>query len=203
MKNRVRYRAPLLEMLDDNPLQKLRCHFRVPDPVRIDHHDRTIAANAQAWRLAALHASRTEEQIFALQQLRQQRIDLASTTFRRAETARADQDVPGVRLHHRRSQRTHRAKIYGVRRSHLYARTPRLIMLQILLFTRAESWGRQSRALRAPSILSSPARVTYIRKCWSALPGLPSISTMRISESSRATKTCCCTTPGTFPARRR
>jgi hypothetical protein len=72
VKNRLGYRASLLEMLDDDSLQQVRRYFRVPDPIWINDHDRTAAANAEAGSFATLYTLGSEEQVLALEQLSQQ-----------------------------------------------------------------------------------------------------------------------------------
>jgi thiosulfate/3-mercaptopyruvate sulfurtransferase len=111
MKNGFFDRPIVLEMLDDDAPQQIRSHLRVPDPFGIDHYDRPVAANAEAGSLAALDAMRAEEQALALQEIRQQRVQLTAASFRRAETPGADKDVPRVGLHSRPLFRSHRAKI--------------------------------------------------------------------------------------------
>src|SRR5437868_3207925 len=101
MKNVFVYRPSLLEMLDDNAFQQFRRHPRIPNALGIHDYDWSITADAEAWRLAALHTLRAKQQIFALQELRQQRVDVATATIGRAEFAGTDQHVTRVRLHSR------------------------------------------------------------------------------------------------------
>ena len=88
MKNRVFYRLSMLEVLNDDSLEQRGRNLGIPGSFRIDDNDRPIAADAEARRFAALNALRAEEQILALEQAGEQRIDLAPTTVGRAEIAR-------------------------------------------------------------------------------------------------------------------
>ena len=65
-------RMSLLEMLYHNALQQVRGHAGIPDTFRIHDDDRSGSADAQAWRLTALDALGSEEEILALEQLREQ-----------------------------------------------------------------------------------------------------------------------------------
>jgi hypothetical protein len=60
-------RSPILQMLDNDSFQQVGRDVGVPDPIRIHDDDRSIAADAEAWRFSPLHAIRTKEKIFALQ----------------------------------------------------------------------------------------------------------------------------------------
>src|SRR5947208_6027993 len=86
----------ITEVFDDNALEELGRHVAVPDAIRIDHHDRTAGAHTKARRLTTLHATRSEQQSFALQQCRKSRIQLPPTTIRRAEATDADENVTGI-----------------------------------------------------------------------------------------------------------
>ena len=88
-------------MLDHNSLQQLRRDVRVPDTLRIDHHNWPTGADAKTWRLAALHAARTEEQVLALEQRRELRVNRTTTAIGRTEAADAHNDVAHIRLHER------------------------------------------------------------------------------------------------------
>ena len=112
MKDRFVDRLSSLEVLDDDSLQQRRRYIGVPDPFRIDDHNRSAAADAEARRLASLHASRTEEQIFPLQELGEQRIKLSPAAIGRTEVTSAHQYVAGVRLHLRLFSVTHSKKIH-------------------------------------------------------------------------------------------
>jgi len=111
MKYVLIYRLALLEMLDHDSLEQLRGHPRIPDALRIHDDDRPVAADAEARCLAALHSLRSEEEILALQELREQRIDLPSAAARRAEVAGAYEYVARIRFHRRGPSLTHSAKI--------------------------------------------------------------------------------------------
>gem|GEM_PF-2526381 len=100
------------QMLDNDSLQQCGRHSAIPDPVGIHDDDRPVATDTEAGCLTALHAPRTKEQIFALEKLGQQRIELASTAVGRAEVAGAYEHVTGVRLHLRLLPVTHPAKIH-------------------------------------------------------------------------------------------
>ena len=67
MEHRLVDRPTALEVLHDDSLEEFRRYVVIPDPIRIDHDDRSTAANAQAGSFATLYASRTEEQSFALE----------------------------------------------------------------------------------------------------------------------------------------
>src|SRR5687767_189770 len=92
-------------MLHHDPLEQLLGHPRVPDPFGIDDDDRTAGADAQARRLAALDASRAEEEVLALEQRGEQGVERAPTPVRRAEAASADEHVARIGLHDRRHAR--------------------------------------------------------------------------------------------------
>ena len=81
MENRLVDGATALQVLDNNPVQQLRRDTRIPDPVRIHHHNRTSCADAEARRLATFHSRWPEEQSFALQQACELGIECASTTI--------------------------------------------------------------------------------------------------------------------------
>lgn len=99
MKNRLFNRSSVLQVLDDNSLQQLRRDVGVPDSFRVHHDDRAIAAHAEARSFTSLYAIRSEQKIFALQQLGESRIQFATTSVWRAEVAGADKNVVGVTLH--------------------------------------------------------------------------------------------------------
>lgn len=89
------------QMLDNYPLEERRSYVSVPDPFRVHDHDRPAAAHAKAWGFPALHAGGAEEQAFALQQRREQRVECATAAIRGAEAARAYQHMSRVWLHGR------------------------------------------------------------------------------------------------------
>ena len=80
MKDRLINGLPMLEVLDDDSLQQRGRDLGVPDALRIHDDDRSVAAHAKARSLTPLHALGPKEQILALEQLGQQRVELASVT---------------------------------------------------------------------------------------------------------------------------
>ena len=74
VENRLLDDSTVAQMLDDDALQEIGSNASVPDPLRIHGDDRSARADAEAWRLAALHPARAEEQPFPLKQLREERI---------------------------------------------------------------------------------------------------------------------------------
>jgi hypothetical protein len=94
MKYRLGYGVSILEVLDDNALQQRGSHARIPDAFRINDDDRTFGAHTEAWCLAAFHPLWSEEKIFPLQQLSEQRINLAAAPVGAAKIAGAHEDVP-------------------------------------------------------------------------------------------------------------
>src|SRR5688572_16759747 len=90
-----------LQVLRHDPFEKLRSDVAVPDAFRIHDDDRTTPAHAEAGRFATLHASRTEEQSFALEKAGQLRIQRATAAIGRTEPSRAHQHVPAVRFEER------------------------------------------------------------------------------------------------------
>jgi hypothetical protein len=99
MENRFFDDPTLFEVFDDDALEELRRHVRVPDALRIHDHDRAASADAEAWDLASLHASGAEEEIFSLEQSWKNCVESSAASLRRAEPARADDHVAGVGLH--------------------------------------------------------------------------------------------------------
>jgi hypothetical protein len=81
----------VLEMLYYDALQQLGRHSRIPHAFRIYDDDGTGGADTQTRRLATLHSLWPEEQIFALQKLSEQRVDLSAPTIGGAEIAGAHQ----------------------------------------------------------------------------------------------------------------
>ncbi len=112
VKNGLLNWLPILEVLDDDSLEQRGCDLRIPNAIRIHDDDRPIAAHSEARRLSALHTSRAEEQILSLQEIGEQRVELASATVGRAEIARAHQHVTRILLHLRLLPFTHSAKIH-------------------------------------------------------------------------------------------
>ena len=93
------------QMLDNYPLEERGSYVPIPDPFRVHDHDRPAAAHAKAWGFPPLHAGGAEEQAFALEQHREQRIERAAAAIGGAEAARAYQDVSRVWLHGREDTR--------------------------------------------------------------------------------------------------
>ena len=69
-------------MLDDDSLQQFWSDRRVPDPFWIDNDNGTSCADAEAGGLAAFHALRTEEEIFAFEKFWEEAVECASTSAR-------------------------------------------------------------------------------------------------------------------------
>lgn len=101
MNHRLIDDSPVPKVLDDNSLQHLRSDVAVPHPFRVHDDNRPAAADAEAWRLAALDAARAEKQSFPLEEHGKERVESATRAIGRAEAARADQHVSRVRLHWR------------------------------------------------------------------------------------------------------
>ena len=78
MEHRLLDYTPVAKMLDHDSLQQRGSNPRVPDSFGVHDHDRTIAAHAEAGRLTPLHAFRTEQESFTLQEGRQQAVELAA-----------------------------------------------------------------------------------------------------------------------------
>jgi hypothetical protein len=102
----------LFEVFNNDSLQERRCNLGIPDAFRVYDDDRSVAAHAEAWCLASLHPSRAEEQIFSLQELREQRIQLAAAAVGRAEISGAHKHMPRIRIHLRLLPVAHHAKIH-------------------------------------------------------------------------------------------
>lgn len=99
MKDRLLDDPAVAEVLDDDPFEQRGCHAGIPDAVRIDDDDRPPSAHAEAWRLSALDALRTEKKPFALQEYRKKAIQFAPAVIGRTISAGANKDVPGIRIH--------------------------------------------------------------------------------------------------------
>jgi hypothetical protein len=69
-------------VLDHDALEERGGHAGVPDALGIYDDDRSTGAHAEARRLSALDARRPEEEPFALEQPRQQRVERSSFTVR-------------------------------------------------------------------------------------------------------------------------
>ena len=99
MEHRLFYGPPLFQMLDNNPLEQFRSDSGVPDTLGVDNNDRSAGTDAEAGSFAALHACWTEQEVFALEEAGQLRVEAATATLHGAKTARADDHVPPIRLH--------------------------------------------------------------------------------------------------------
>jgi hypothetical protein len=117
MKHRVLDDAAVAQMLYDDTLQEGRCHAVIPDALRIYNKDRTAGTDTETRRLTALDAARSKQQSLALQQRRQQTIQLPAATVRRTKTPDAHQDVAAVRVHRWGERGGHRWMISDVRDS--------------------------------------------------------------------------------------
>jgi len=118
MKNRLINGFSAFEVLDDDALEQRRCHLCVPDATGVHNNDGTITAYTKAWRFTTLDACRTEKQVFALEELGEQRIKLSPTAIGRAEFASAYEHVTRVRLHLRLLSLAHSKKIHGINPAH-------------------------------------------------------------------------------------
>jgi hypothetical protein len=101
MENCVFNGNSVLQMFDDNALEKRRSDPVVPGSFGIHNNYRSVAANAQTRRLASLHTARAEEEILALEEIREESVELASAMVGRAKATRTYQHVPRVGLHAR------------------------------------------------------------------------------------------------------
>ena len=68
MEYRIFHDTAIPQMLDDDALEQLRRHASVPDALRVDDDDRPASAYAEARGLAPLHAARSEQKSFPLEQ---------------------------------------------------------------------------------------------------------------------------------------
>jgi hypothetical protein len=78
MKNGVFYRPAVLQVLDDDSLEQVRRDPVIPDSFGIHDHDWSARAYTETGRFAAFNPPRSEEKIFALQKLGEQRINLTT-----------------------------------------------------------------------------------------------------------------------------
>ena len=76
VKHRFLHHLAIAKVLDDDSLEKRRRDAGVPDAFGIDDHDRPARAYTEAWSFATLHATRTEQQVFSLEQSREERDNL-------------------------------------------------------------------------------------------------------------------------------
>lgn len=93
MKDRFLDDFSFFEMLEDDPLQKIRCNSCIPHTFGIYDNDRTTSAHAKTRCFTPLHASRTEEKCLPLEERRELRIKSSSPAVRSAETASANDHV--------------------------------------------------------------------------------------------------------------
>src|SRR6185436_793787 len=93
------------QVLDDNALEHRRRHPGVPDALGVYDDAGAAGTDAEARRFTTLHAPRTEQQVFALEQLREQAIQHAAPAVRRAEPSRAHEHVAPVGVHVRPFER--------------------------------------------------------------------------------------------------
>lgn len=93
--------SSVLQMLDNDALQQLGRHSAVPYSFGINDDDRPPGAHAEARCLTALDASWPEEQILALEQLCQVRVESAPASLGRTETPCTHENMVRVRFHHR------------------------------------------------------------------------------------------------------
>ena len=98
IKNCIFDDAAVSKMLNDDSLEELRSDASVPHPLWVDNENRSTGADAEAWRLAALHAPWTEKEALAFEELRKSRVEVATATIRRTETADAHEHVTGISL---------------------------------------------------------------------------------------------------------
>jgi hypothetical protein len=82
MKHRVFDDASIAQVFDHDALEQCLVDARVPDTVRIDDDDRSTCAYTKTWRLPALHPRRAKEQALALQKVREQAVERASSSLR-------------------------------------------------------------------------------------------------------------------------
>ena len=76
MKDRLIDHSAVYQVLDDDSLEERWCDTRVPDAIWVDDDDRSTRADAKAGRLSALDSIRPEQQAVALEQRREQLIQL-------------------------------------------------------------------------------------------------------------------------------
>lgn len=68
IENRLLDNTAVLQMLDNDSLEKLRSHSPVPHTFGIHHNDGTSSTNAETRRLSALYPAGTKEEILTLEQ---------------------------------------------------------------------------------------------------------------------------------------
>src|SRR3954471_20670030 len=99
MKDRLSHGPSMLEVLDHDSLEQRRRDLRIPDAIRIHDHNWPVAANAEPRRLTTFDTLWAEQEVFPLQQLGEQRIELATTAVGRAKSSGAHEHMTRVRLH--------------------------------------------------------------------------------------------------------
>lgn len=93
MKHRILDHATVAQMFNDDPLEQGRSHAGVPYALRVDDDDRTACTDAKAGCFAALYAPRAEQQTFALEQRREQPVQLSTRLIRRTKAADTHENV--------------------------------------------------------------------------------------------------------------
>ena len=78
MENGVLHGVAVPKMFDDNALEELWGDASIPHTLRIDHQDGARRTDPEARRLAPLYTPRAEQQVLALQEGRQQCIEMPS-----------------------------------------------------------------------------------------------------------------------------
>ena len=82
MKHRLLDYPTLAEVLDDDPLEESRRHSPVPDPLGIDSDDRSAPAHTETRGLAPFDTCGAKEEILALQERGEARIEGAASSLR-------------------------------------------------------------------------------------------------------------------------
>jgi hypothetical protein len=72
VKNRFFHGVTTFQVLDDDSLEQRRRYAAVPDALRVNDNDRTLAANAKTRSFSAFYPTRSEEQALSLQKLGEQ-----------------------------------------------------------------------------------------------------------------------------------
>ncbi len=81
MKNRLFHGLPVLQVVNHNSLEQFGSNVSVPYPFGIHDDNWTHAAYSKAGSLTSLYTIGTEQQVLALQQLRESRIQFATATI--------------------------------------------------------------------------------------------------------------------------
>lgn len=74
--------STLLQVFDDDALEKRRRDSRVPDTFGIYHHDRASSTHPETWRFAPLHSRRPEQQTLTIQERGEKRVKRATAAIR-------------------------------------------------------------------------------------------------------------------------